>query len=119
MIGGVGASLILGGISQLLTPTPNFNQDTAGESRGSSLFNGNAAAVSQGGSVGLVYGRALVTPMPVCISFWNQDVTAADGSPISSDAGNINYCRVTLDGGGYQWVPRDEDGNCPAGSVEP
>mgnify|MGYP001603506129 CR=1 FL=1 len=107
------ASLAVGGITQLLTPTPNFNQDTAGESRGSTLFNGNAVAVSQGGAVGLVYGRALVTPMPVCLSFANQDVA------ISSDAGNINYCRVTLEGGGFQWVPRDEDGNCPAGSEEP
>lgn len=115
---GLGASLILGGITQMLTPTPNFDQNTAGESRGSTIFNGNAVAVSQGGAVGLVYGRALVTPMPVCLSFANQDVTN-NGDPISSDAGNINYCRVELEGGGFQWVPRDEDGNCPAGSIEP
>lgn len=115
---GMSASLILGGITQLLTPTPNFNQNTVGESRGSTLFNGNATAVSQGGAVGLVYGRALVTPMPICLSFANQDVTN-NGEPISSDAGNINYCRVELEGGGFQWVPRDEDGNCPAGSIEP
>jgi predicted phage tail protein len=65
---GMSASLILGGITQMLTPSPNFNQDSQGESRGGNVFNGNALSVSQGGSVGLVYGRMLVTPMPVSIS---------------------------------------------------
>ena len=71
---GIGASLILGGITQMLTPSPNFNNNPeGGETRGSNIFGGNAAAITQGGAVGLVYGRALVTPMPVSISFDNRD----------------------------------------------
>lgn len=112
------ASLALGGVTQLLTPTPNFNQTNEGATAGSTLFNGNATAVAQGQAVALVYGRALVTPMPVCISFSNQDVTLVNGNRVSSKAGTTSYCRVELEGGGYQWVPRNEDGTCPAGSSE-
>ena len=93
------ASLAIGGITQLLTPTPNFNNNTEGDSRGSNLFGGNAAAVTQGGAVGLVYGRALVTPMPVSISFDNKD------QPIQVGAGVIRYERKALKGGGYQYKP--------------
>ncbi len=79
-VGLIGASLILGGVSQLLAPTPNFNQDSQGDSRGSNIFGGNATAVSQGGAVGLVYGRALVTPMPISISFtaYNQPIAGSN-----------------------------------------
>lgn len=78
----VGASLVLGGITQMLTPSPNFNQNAEGDSRSSNLFNGNASAISQGGSVGLVYGRALVSPMPVSISFDNKDQTIPEAIDI-------------------------------------
>lgn len=79
------ASLAIGGITQLLTPAPNFNQNSQGESRGSNLFNGNASVITQGGAVGLVYGRALVTPMPVSIAFDNEDQIKSDA------AGNTEY----------------------------
>ncbi len=113
-IGLLGASLVLGGVTQLLTPTPNFNQDSSSaETDGSTIFNGNATAIAQGGAVGIVYGRALVTPMPVCISFTNQDITLSNGQRVTTDAGKVDYCQVTLEGGGYQFVPRDENGECP------
>jgi len=69
-----GASLILGGIVQLLTPVPTEadpNQDD--DLRSSNLFRGNATAVTQGGAVGLVYGRAIVAPMPISISLNSYD----------------------------------------------
>jgi predicted phage tail protein len=96
---GISASLVLGGITQMLTPTPNFNNNAEGDSRGSNLFGGNASAISQGGAVGLVYGRALVTPMPVSISFDNKDQSIQVG------AGVIRYERKALPGGGYQYIP--------------
>ncbi len=105
---GIGASLILGGITQLLTPTPNFNQDNSAETAGSTLFAGNAVAVAQGGAVGLVYGRALVAPMPVCISFSNEDVTLVNGQRVTTSAGTTSYTQVDLQGGGYQWTPVDD-----------
>ncbi len=109
---GLGASLILGGITQLLTPTPNFNNSTSdAATAGSTLFNGNATAIAQGGAVGVVYGRALVTPMPVCISFTNQDVTLVNGQRVTTDAGTTNYTQVTVQGGGYQWEPDDTSRN--------
>lgn len=101
---GISASLILGGITQMLTPAPSFdNNPEGGETRGSNLFGGNASAITQGGAVGLVYGRALVTPMPVSISFDNKDqsissaaVTIEDGYEITrGEGGVIQYNPIT------------------------
>ena len=109
---GMSASMILGGVTQLLTPTPNFNQNSQGDSRGSNLFNGNAAAISQGGAVGLIYGRALVTPMPISVSFENQDQIKPD----NSDPGR--FCIKEDENGSVQYVNKNPDGTCPAGSTE-
>lgn len=98
-IGLFGASMLIGGVTQLLTPVPSFDNNAEGDSRGSNLFGGNASAVTQGGAVGLVYGRALVTPMPVSISFDNKDQSIQVG------AGVIRYERKALPGGGYQYKP--------------
>lgn len=102
---GLGASLVLGGITQLLTPTPNFNQSNGGDN--STLFAGNASAIAQGGAVTIVYGRALVAPMPVCISFSNEDVTLINGQRVTTTAGTTDYNQVSLPGGGYQWTGDD------------
>lgn len=88
----VGASLILGGVTQLLTPTPSFDQNAVGDSRGSNIFEGNATTTSQGGAVGLVYGRMSVSPMPISESY-----TAVDQSgPNSFGAGSYEI----VEGGG-------------------
>lgn len=103
----VAASLAIGGVVQLLTPTPNFNQNAQGDSRGSNLFQGNSAAVSQGGGVGLVYGRALVTPMPVSISFDNTDQIKPD------QAGTTTYCETYPgDGSLIQYTPTIDGVTC-------
>lgn len=73
----LGASLALGGITQLLTPIPNFNQNSDGDGRGSNLFQGNSVVTTQGSAVGLVYGRMMVTPMPVSVAFNNYDTNAS------------------------------------------
>lgn len=98
-----GASLAIGGIVQLLTPVPNFNNNPeGGETRGSNLFGGNASAITQGGAVGLVYGRALVTPMPVSISFDNKDQAMPEvdiGGFCTEDNGNGLRSYNPSDGG--------------------
>jgi predicted phage tail protein len=63
------ASLALGGVVQLLTPIPKKPNEE--DSRQSTTFAGNASSVSQGSAVGLIYGRALVSPMPISLSFNN------------------------------------------------
>lgn len=93
---GFGTSLLLGGITQLLTPTP---KGPAGqeEQRQSSTFAGNASAVVQGSCVPVVYGRALVSPIPVSITFDNNDVSV-------TDAGDVGVVTVdNLQGGGQQY----------------
>lgn len=95
-----GASLILGGITQLLTPTPSFNQSNETDEARSNVFEGNAASISQGGAVPLVYGRALVSPMPISISF-----TAIDQAIVNSFA-PTEYDTVVGPGGVISYVPR-------------
>lgn len=105
----LGASLTLGGVVQLLTPTPNFNNNAQGDSRGdgSTFFQGGSTAISQGGAVGLVYGRALVTPMPISISTNNTDRSKPDV------AGVIDYCTTTDENGLVQYPPLGEGEVCP------
>lgn len=83
---GLGASMILGGVVQLLTPTPNFNQANSNSdaaTRGGNTFQGNAAAVAQGGAVSLIYGRVLVSPMPIMVSFNHGDQLIANDQPVT------------------------------------
>lgn len=67
------AALIVGGVTQMLTPLPSFNTNPDGDGRGSNLFQGNSIVTTQGSTVGLVYGRMMVTPMPVSLSLDNYD----------------------------------------------
>ena len=68
------ASLVVGGVVQLMSPVPNFNTNTSeGDGRGSNIFQGNSIVTTQGSTVGLVYGRMMVTPMPISISLDNYD----------------------------------------------
>jgi len=95
---GFGTSLLLGGITQLLTPTPKGPGTTdQAEQRDSTSFQGNASAVTQGGCVPVVYGRALVSPTPVSITFENNDVS-------TTDAGTVGEVTTdNLQGGGQQY----------------
>ena len=92
---GFGTSLLLGGITQLLTPKvqgPTANEEMAQ----STSFQGNATAVVQGGPVPVVYGRALVPAVPISISISN------DNQPIT-DAGTLTGVDQTeLEGGGIE-----------------
>ncbi len=97
---GFGISLVLGGISQVLTPTPQGPQP---DQASSTSFPGTAAAVVQGGCIPVVYGRALVSPIPVSITVTNNDVS-------SSAAGTQGTVITTpLPGGGSQNQPGDDE----------
>jgi len=94
---GFGISLVLGGITQLLTPSPRGPEGEAAEQKNSTLFQGNAAAVVQGGCVPVVYGRALVTPIPVSITIDNDDLSTTN----AGDEGTVE--ETDLNGGGIQY----------------
>jgi predicted phage tail protein len=105
---GLTTSLALGGIVQLLTPVPNFNQNAgnAGNSddaatRGSA-FAGNTVGTVQGGSVPLVYGRMLVSPMPISMSLTNKTTNSTKNSTL----GGVGV--VSSPGGGEQYVPMNQ-----------
>jgi predicted phage tail protein len=91
---GIGASLILGGIIQLLSPVPNNNTT---EQKTSNVFNGGVGIVEQGGSIPVVYGRMLVTPSPIAISASNIDRSTTNTSYYT------NVDEYDLEGGGSQY----------------
>lgn len=94
---GFGTSLLLGGITQLITPTPKGPGAQSAEQRSSTVFAGNATAVVQGGCVPVVYGRALVSPIPISITLENNDVP-------TTDAGTEGIIETDdLEGGGQQY----------------
>jgi predicted phage tail protein len=98
VIAGFGISLVLGGITQMLTPTPQGASANPDQAQ-STAFPGTAGAVTQGGCVPLVYGRALVSPIPVCMTTTNNDVS-------TSEAGTTGGVTTTpLPGGGSQYQP--------------
>jgi predicted phage tail protein len=61
-IGSIGASLILGGVSQLITPTPRLSlgTDSPNDPRKSYSFSGIQNTSRQGTPVPIVYGETLV-----------------------------------------------------------
>lgn len=98
-VAGIGVSLVLGGITQLLTPTPGFDiGGAATDQKQSSLFQGNAIAISQGGAVPLAYGRILVAPMPISVSNSSYDQPSTE-----ADIGSVDV--TELPGGGYEYSP--------------
>lgn len=79
-IGGVGASLILGGVSQLLTPTPKINtpgtpQDN-NDPRKSYSFSGIQQTSRQGVPVPIVYGETVVGSVVVSAGIDTVQVAA-------------------------------------------
>lgn len=68
-IGLLGGALILGGISQALTPTPRVERlNTGGERARSFLFDANNLNSVQGEPMPVLYGQRLITGAPV-VSF--------------------------------------------------
>lgn len=93
---GFGISLVLGGITQMLTPTARTPEEAA-EQRNSTVFQGNASVVVQGGVVPVIYGRALVTPIPISITIDNDDLSTTS----AGDEGTVE--ETELQGGGIQY----------------
>lgn len=86
------AALVLGGVTQMLSPTQGAAYGSSNDDgRGSNIFQGNSSIVSQGAAVGLVYGRMLVTPMPVALAFNNYDSSPPAGKDIDPQCYSEDY----------------------------
>lgn len=102
---GFGASLVFGGITQLLTSAPKQNQQLQ-----SFNFQGNASTAYQGSSVPVFYGRYLISPIPICVSFSAQNTNDSSGT-IGRNGGGASNIPIgssnqsTLPGGGTQNDP--------------
>ncbi len=96
----LGASLILGGISQLLAP----HRKDDGELN-SNNFQGSIAAGVQGGCVPVVYGTALVAPNPISIWFGAVDYNTTQNAYVGA------LQLANLPGGGYEYVSLSADAN--------
>jgi predicted phage tail protein len=80
----IGSSLVLGGVSQLLTPTPQFGVGSTGDTfngedpRKSYSFSGIQQTSRQGVPVPIVYGETIVGSVVVSASILTDDPEAAD-----------------------------------------
>jgi predicted phage tail protein len=72
LVGSVGASLVLAGITQLLSPQ-------APGSTSSYYFNGASNTVTQGQPVPVVYGEMMVGGLPISSSLSAVDLSTAGG----------------------------------------
>jgi predicted phage tail protein len=77
---GVGVNLVLGGVSQLLTPVPTLSApstvDTAKDPRKSYSFSGIQNTSRQGTPVPIVYGETLVGSIVISAGIDTEQVTA-------------------------------------------
>lgn len=82
----VGASLILGGVIELLTPVPK-----TGDSQNplESYGIGGGQALTQGACVGLIYGRYRTTPQLVSIGLEASDVVSVSGGGSGGGGGDV------------------------------
>jgi predicted phage tail protein len=104
----VGAALMLGGVTELLTPVPKAGNQRDDQAQ-SPNFQGNATAAVQGTPIPLVYGRALVAPTPICVSHgaYRSTVSTANNGYV----GNVEIRE--LPGGGVEYVPIDRGDRVP------
>lgn len=69
-----GASMMMTGISQLLSPTPKSHSSSAADTKPSYLFNGQIGAADQGGAVPLIIGRMRVPGTVISLGFDTNDI---------------------------------------------
>jgi len=69
---GLGASLVLSGITALISPTPKGGQSTS-----SYYFNGASNTITQGQPVPVIYGQMLTGGLPISSALRTQDLSSA------------------------------------------
>ena len=71
---GMGTSLVLGGIIELLSPKPNLSSSVSSNDDASYLFSGTLNSTKQGSPAGLGYGKMIVGSSVVSQSIAIEDV---------------------------------------------
>jgi predicted phage tail protein len=82
---GLGASLVVGGITSLLTTLPKNTGAGGGDSLSSFYFNGASNTQQQGAPVPVIYGRVLVGSQAVSAS-----MSAVDLASAPAETGNLS-----------------------------
>lgn len=82
ILGAIGASLFLGGISQLLTPVPKLSKSTTdpGDPRKSYSFSSIQNTSRQGSPIPIIYGEALVGSIVISIGIDLDQITDRDAN---------------------------------------
>lgn len=80
MVGGMGASMLLGGVAQMLTKTPSMTTSNEAEKKSSTSFNGLQNMAAQGQPIPLAYGRILVGSMIISQGVEVFDAETAEAS---------------------------------------
>lgn len=88
----IGASLVLTGVIELLSPRPK-TRNSDGDEINSYYFDGPENTETQGAAVPLIYGRVLVGSRPISVSISIDEPTPAVINPDTSilEGGNSGY----------------------------
>lgn len=70
----IGAAMVLGGVAQLLTPTPKNPAGTQADNKPSYVFNGAANTTAQGNPVPVLYGEMIVGSAVISAGMYAQEI---------------------------------------------
>jgi len=107
-----GASMMLSGISQMLSPTPKVNLP---DNTQSYLFSGPANVSEQGGSVPLVYGRCWVGSTVISSGMDTEQIGTVQPQPAASAA---TAASAGSPAGGIQGAKGGKSGRGGSGATE-
>lgn len=86
-----GVSMVLSGVSSLLSPTPEFSGPSENVAEGkSAMFNGPQNVAEQGGPIPLVYGRFEVGSTVISAGISTEKVPVAEEKAQTSSANDTN-----------------------------
>ncbi len=95
----IGTSLLLGGISQLMAPKPSndVTSDTK-ENRNSFDFSGNIDTMEQGFPVPVAYGRVMIKPSPISLSYFHESIImgGTTDTPTVAVDGNAGFQQPSI-----------------------
>lgn len=108
---GMGVSMVVGGVVQLLTPMPKGPKNTdRPENQPSYVFTGAVNTQAQGNPVPLLYGRMIVGSAVI-----SAGINAEDYAPASSGVGpGYDSTRYQIDDPVFGWNPRTPYDTAPA-----
>lgn len=94
---GIGVSLALGGVAQLLTPTPTTNSDTASKTRPSYQFGTIINTIGQGECVPVLYGELWIGSDVVSAAYDSVDITSGSNSPGTDSQTTIDKVALPIE----------------------